>query len=296
MIYVTNGVTHDGFGARFQRAISVMGLVEYMKNELNLNIEYIHTPFSYIWDIEDYHKGYLDRKNINPYPYNDITIDGYFNRAKLWDDNIKYNGDIIEKYLNNKHTLKYGYNQLISDLKNNIADNNIYIIKTLHKEYDTKKIDVNIIKKYRYEIISKFNINNYTKNNTNVKSVAIHIRAKDALTPKNIGIRYLDYKYYKEILQLFNNDEYDLKIYTQKIGFNKDEYLNYNIVYDDMENDYDTFVNLILSDYLIVAKSSFSYAAALLNNNTVIYHGNGHIKMCNWLTKEELINKFKNEK
>jgi hypothetical protein len=296
MIYVTNGVTHDGFGARFQRVIQLIGLVEYMKHDLNLNVEYIHTPFSYIWSGEDYQSGYLSRKGINPYPYDDITIDGYINRAKLWDDKVKFNGSVIQNYLHTIPTVKYGYNQLINDLKNNVADNNLYVIKTLHKEYDSKQIDINIIKKYRDNILSKFNIESINKNHENIKSVSIHIRTKDALNQKNINHRYLDYKYYNDFIKLFNYDnKYDVKIYTQKIGFDETQYSGCNIIYDDIEDDYETFINLIFSDYLIVAKSSFSYSTALLNNNTVVYHDQGHIKIDSWLTKEQLINKLKNE-
>jgi len=291
MIYITNGVMHDGYGSRMQRAISAMGLVEYLKNDLKLEVEYIHTPLSYIWDGEDYNKGYLTRKGISEYPYNDITIDGYLHRCKLWDDKLNFKGKTINDFYLKNHELKYGYNELMLDIKNNNADNKLYVIKTLHKEYDTRKIDINIIKKYREEIVSKFSFNDNVKDNKNVKSVAIHVRAKDALNPKNIKHRYLDYPYYSDIINKYkNNDKYDLKIYTQKLGFESDKYAGCNIIYDDIENDYDTFFNLIFSDYLIVGKSSFSYTAALLNNNTVIYHNNGHVKMSHWITKEELLN------
>jgi hypothetical protein len=287
MIYITNGVMHDGFGSRMQRVISVMGLVEYIKNELKLDVEYIHTPLSYIWEGEDYNYGYSTRSGIPEYPYNDITIEGYLNRAKLWDSKLKFNGETINDFYLKNHELKYGYAELIKDIRNNSTNGNLYVIKTLHKEYDSGRLDINMIKKYRDNIISKFSFN-HTINNDK-KSIAIHVRAKDVLNPKNIGYRYLNYNYHSDIINKFNNSDYDLKIYTQRLGFESDKYVGCNIIYDDIENDYDTFFNLIFSDYLVVAKSSFSYTAALLNNNTVIYHNTGHIKMSHWITKEELL-------
>jgi hypothetical protein len=296
MIYITNGITHDGFGARIQRIISVMGLVEYLKNDLKLEVEYIHTPLSYIWEGENYNLGYLARKGIPEYPYNDITVDGYLNRCKLWDDKLNFNGNIIGDFYFKNYPLRHGYAQLMSDIKNGDANNKLYVIKALHKEYDSKRLDINIIKKYKDNITSKFSFNQIIKDNNDTKSVAIHVRAKDALDKKNIDARYLDYNYYSDIINKFNNKSgYDLKIYTQKIGFESNKYAGCNIIYDDVENDYDTFFNLIFSDYLIVAKSSFSYTAALLNNNTIIYHNLGHIKMAHWITKEELLNNLKYE-
>ena len=280
---------HDGYGSRMQRVISVMGLVEYLKNVLNIEVEYVHTPLSYIWDGEDYNGGYLIRKGISEYPYNDITIEGYLNRCKLWDDKLNFKGEIINDFYLKNYELKYGYKQLMLDIKNNNANNKLYVIKTLHKEYDSKQIDINVIKQYREEIMSKFSFNDIVRYNTDKKSIAIHVRAKDALNPKNIGHRYLNYNYHSDIINKFNNGDYDLKIYTQRLGFEADKYVNCNVIYDDIENDYDTFFNLIFSDYLVVAKSSFSYTAALLNNNTVIYHNTGHIKMSHWITKEELL-------
>jgi hypothetical protein len=49
------------------------------------------------------------------------------------------------------------------------------------------------------------------------------------------------------------------------------------------------FKKLVLADHLIVGGSSFSYAAALLNPNTVVYHYNGHIPLIRWINYDNYI-------
>ena len=89
--YITNGITQDGFGARLQRAIATMAYTFYLRDKFNIDIEYIHTPFSYEGFGEDYSEG-IEGRTIgdNRYPYDENSREGYLKRAVLWDFNIPY--------------------------------------------------------------------------------------------------------------------------------------------------------------------------------------------------------------
>lgn len=291
--YITNGVTHDGFGSRIQRCISVICLTYYLR-DLGYPVEYIHTPFNYIGLGEDYKSGEIERiSNGNDYPYSDNGYVGYMERATKWDNYLNFKGVTInnldiddDKIINDTDPLM-GYYRLSSDILNKKCDGNLYVIKMPHKEYDNGFIDINNFQIYRKEIISNFDLGkNYMGDK---KLVAVHIRRKDAI---NYDSRYLPDSYYLSILDELNKmrDIYDIEIYTQRVGFDANLYEGYNIFYDDTHEDFESFNNLIFADHLITGKSSFSYGAALLNNNIVAHHGTGHISLSNWISTDEYLN------
>jgi len=293
--YITNGVTHDGFGSRIQRCISVMCMVYYLK-DLGYPVEYIHTPFSYIGFNEDYRLGESERmKNGNDYPYGDNCHSGYIDRASKWDKYLGFKGlkitdlEIKDSFIVNSPNPLQGFNILRNDILEKITSGKLYVIKMVHKQYDDSILDIEIFNKFRKNILENFSFPLYEKTK---KSVAIHIRRKDAI---NYDSRYLPDSYYTRIIDVLKKcgDKYDITIYTQKIGFDPTPYNGCKIVYDDTQDDYETFVKLVFSDHLIMGKSSFSYAAALLNNNIVVHHGTGHIPLNSWISDEEYINLIK---
>lgn len=295
IFYITNGVTHDGFGSRMQRCISVMCLV-YRLKDLGYNVEYLHTPFSYLGFDENYDLGLEERlKNGDDYPYNDNSHDGYMLRASKWDEYLGFKGKTINDIdinsfdiINNDDPL-IGYHIMCSDVLNKKNKNKIYVIKMLHFEYDNGFLDIGDFLKYRDKILADFSFKKYEYKGN---AVSVHIRRKDAINYEN---RYIPDSYYIEILKKLekSESEYDITIYTQKSGFDDSLYSGYKIIYDDTENDYETFNKLIFSDYLVVGKSSFSYAAALLNKNTVVYHWSGHKGQDSWINNNEYINLIK---
>lgn len=293
--YITNGVTHDGFGSRIQRCICVMAYVYYLQ-ELGFPVEYLHTPFSYIGFNEDYKQGEEDRmKNGNDYPYNDNGYEGYMSRAKEWDDYLGFRGKTVDdvkisklNIVNDKDPM-FGYYRLAEDVLNNQTDGKLYVIKMLHYEYDNHIINISNVKRFRSKIIQKFSLNIPSYNN---KNIAIHIRRKDAIDYSN---RYVSDEHYLEILDAIKKykSDYKVSIFTQRVGFDETKYDGYEIFYDDTENDYETFVKLMSSKHLIAGKSSFSYAAALLNPNLIVYHFDGHTGLKEWIDKEKYIKKIK---
>lgn len=270
--YITNGTTQDGFGSRMHRTIQTIAFVYYLREKYNINIEYIHTPFSFEGFGENFSTGENTRGStyINKYgdPYDEISREGYLNRANLWDNKLSYNGikitDIDIDNFEIIDTLDVDKSKLYHDISSNNTENKIYFIKFLHNEFGSGTLDTDIIDKYYLEIKNKFN---FIKPNSNNNAI-LHIRRKDAI---NIPGRYIDDEYYLNVLKKINPLEHNITIHTQRQGFNVEKFSNCSVIYDDEEEDFDLFVKMVLAKMLVVGKSSFSIAAGLLNQNTVIY-------------------------
>jgi hypothetical protein len=293
-LYVTSGVTQDGFGARMQRILSVLCYTYHLREELRLPVVYVHTPFSYQGPPpigEDYVEGVDLRGNFdlaNPYPYDDISHRGYFKRAELWDQAFVYSGETVNSLDISSFEFREGYDLFNLFQKNTYDANILFILRYLHKEYDLGILDINNFKKYRNKILSSFGL---SKGNYSKKKVAIHIRRKDAI---NHVHKHFNDEYYLEILNILGQykEKYDITIYTQRVGFDPEPYKGWEIVYDDTEEDYNTFKKMVFADHLIVGGSSFSYAAALLNPNTVVYHfapSAHHKAIDTWIDKNDYI-------
>jgi len=270
--YITNGTTQDGFGARMHRVINTIAFVYYLREKYNINIEYVHTPFAFEGFGENFSTGEINRGRtyINEYgdPYNEVSRDGYLNRAKLWDNMLDYNGNkITDIDINNLEiidTLDFDKSRLYRDMSADYTKNKIYFIKYLHNEFSNGSLDTNIIDKYYFEIKNKFN---FIKPNIN-NDVILHIRRKDAIGMEE---RYIDDEYYLDILKKLDTTKYNITIHTQRQGFNSSKFLDWTVIYDDEEEDFDLFVKMVSAKILVVGKSSFSISAAFLNQNTVIY-------------------------
>jgi hypothetical protein len=270
--FITNGTTQDGFGARLHRVINTIAFVYYLREKYNINIEYIHTPFAFEGFGENFSTGEKDRGRtyINEYgdPYNEVSRDGYLNRAKLWDNILDYNGtkitDIDIDNLEIIDTLDFDKSKLFNDLSNNETKNKLYFIKYLHHEFANGMLDTDIIDRYYLEIKNKFN---FIINNDN-NNVMLHIRRKDAI---GMMERFIDDEYYLNILKNIDPTKYNITIHTQRQGFNANKFSDWSVIYDDEEEDFDLFVKMVSANILVVGKSSFSISAGFLNQNTVIY-------------------------
>lgn len=280
--YITNGTTQDGFGSRMHRVINAIAFVYYLRENYNINLEYIHTPFSFEGLGEDFSSGVSMRSCVytNKYTdtYNEINREGYLNRAKLWDAKLSYNGikitDINIDNFEVIHTTDIDKSKLYNDILLKNTKNKIYFIKYLHHEFNNYSLDTNIIDKYYLEIKNKFDFMKLNFNNDAI----IHIRRKDIT---NIPERYIDDEYYLSILKNID-PKYNITIHTQREGFNAKKFSNWPIVYDDEEEDFDLFIKMALAKVLVVSKSSFSVSAGFLNQNTVIYPSQQIIGLRRW--------------
>ena len=268
MGYVTNGITQDGFGARLQRAINTMALTFYLRDKFNINLEYIHTPFAFEGFGERFDKEENARAvGDNLKPYNEISREGYLKRAILWDNFMCYSGMTINNINYSGFQIINSLEKLLSDVSNKQVNNKIYFIKYLSKEFNSGQFDVNMIDTYYSQIRERFQFPALDSND----EIIIHIRRKDAI---NFGaIRYIEDEYYLSILQAFIpfKEKYNVTIHTQRKGFDSAKYVDWHIIYDDEEEDYDLFIKMVSAKILIVGKSSFSIVAGFLNQNTVVY-------------------------
>lgn len=294
-IYITNGVTQDGFGARLQRSLGVLAYSLYLRDKYVTDVKYIHTPFTYEGFGENFTMGEQARSvGDNKEPYDENSREGYLKRAKLWDDTLSYDGirvtdidlgslKVLDITSKDKSTLEH-------DILKGLTTGKLYIIKGLQGEFNTNKIDYDIITKYYSEINEHFKFIIPTDNN----DIRIHIRRKDA--EKFKLERYIDNSYYLSILDIIKpyKEKYNVTIHTQRKGFTPSEFEDWNIVYDDEEEDYELFIKMVNSKVLVMGKSSFSLVAGMLNQNVVIYPTQPQKALSRWTNKEQLKDILKN--
>jgi hypothetical protein len=294
--YITNGITQDGFGARIQRALHTMAFTQYLNDVYKVDLEYIHTPFSYEGFEEDYSVGERDRElGDNKYPYDEISREGYLKRALLWDSFLNYTGlKITDIDLNTHNCINcddFGKLKLINDLRNGNSSNNIYIVKYLQPEFNSFIFNTNIVDYYKDKILKNFN---FTFEKTN--NIIIHIRRKDAIYHGDA--RYLNDEYYLSILKDLEpiKEYYNITIRTQRKNFNPEVYKDYTIIYDDEEEDYNLFKDMINAEILVMGKSSFSLAAGMINRNIVVYPQQITPPLDRWVNSQQLSEMIKNTK
>jgi len=276
MIYITTEPSQDGYGARFQRMLQLIFLSKHIKDKYNVDIEYVHTPFSY----EDSTYKFVDfDRRLGHYFH---TSEDYRSRAKIWDDKINYNGIYKNDIEYDTVVKNVNFDGLFEKIKIKTTNKALLIMQNVYPRIESI---IDIYETYKDDVISCFNMkNNY---NQDKKNVAIHIRRDDAI---NFKERWLTDEYYLNLIDMIEQkmEDFNINIYTQKSNFNFEKYKNRNVTvkYDSTSEDYNDFIDLVFSDIFIMGKSSFSYAAALLNKNVIIYPPNFYCKKVNgWLDK-----------
>jgi len=294
--YITNGTSQDGFGARLFREITTIAFTYYLKDKFNANLEYIHTPYTYEgfenfgWPEMVASRSYFD----NHEPYNEVTREGYLNRAVLWENKLKYKGKtIIDINLNDflmvtdyEYPL---YSQLFHDISTHQTDNKLYIIRLgLRSNFDNNEFDANMVDWYFHKIKEKFLFIQPDVNN----NLLIHIRRKDAIWDIHKSVRYLEDEYYLEILNALipYKDQYNISIHTQRKNFDFTKYDGWNIIYDDEEQDYDLLIKMLQAKILIVGKSSLSMIAGYLNQKMVVFPPTITKGLDRFINKDQFIN------
>lgn len=265
--YVTNGVTTDGFGARLGRSLFTMAYTHYFREKYGVSVEYIHTPFSYEGFGIDYSVGEKVRRESDcDFPYNMASREGYLIRASLWDDKLKYSHikvtDINFEEFEIQNIYKCTDEELLADASNS-KNNKLYILEYVNNGFYFS----NHVEKYFDEFGERFSFERTHSNN-----IDIHIRRSiDAI--RIGGYMYVDDTYYLNLLEALKpyNDRYNIIIHTQRKYFEFNKYPNYNVLYDDMEEDYDAFINMVSAKVLIVGKSWLSLSAAIMNKNIIVY-------------------------
>lgn len=290
--YITNIPSCDGMGARIQRMIYLMYFSYYIREKYNKELEFIYMPLSY----EGFGKFFYDRP-VEQSNYYYVTKENYRQRAIKWDEKLSYRGKkIYELDLNSVHIVyNPTFQEIIHQIENNNFDEKLYLFDQMCFQFDDNTIDDDFVYKYQQEVINSFNLINPFRDDK--MNISLHIR-RDDIGP-NFGFRWLSDEYYLEIIDIIernlDKNDYNLRIHTQRDNFNFEKFKGYDVLYDEIYEDYDSFVELIFSDILIMGKSAFSYAPAFLNKNLVVYHDFWHKKLEWWIKKEDLENKLKNK-
>lgn len=287
MNYFTTIPASDGLGARFHRSLLLLYFYFY-KKETN-PVEFLYSPLEFEGFGRNFY-GYPTK--IQCYYH---TAEIYKQRAKEWDDRLEYNGKKITDV--DLNLVKVEDNYLLDALINalDIFDDRLFLCANFWANTPTinniERIP-HIFTKYKNDVISKFDMKNtLSKDKINI---ALHIRRDDAI---NFPQRWVSDEYYLNIIDIIEKNlfkDYNLTIYTQKNNFNFNKFEKYNVIYDEITEDYDTFVDMVFSDILIMGRSSFSYSAALLNKNMVLYPKNFYCKnVGNWVEIEDFVESIK---
>ena len=119
--------------------------------------------------------------------------------------------------------------------------------------------------------------------------IAIHIRRGDV--KKGMNDRYTNNNIYNVIIEkliaLYPN--YKISIYSEGKLEDFHDIQNNNIKIILNQSICQDFHSLVKAKVLVTAKSSFSYSAALLNENTVYYIDFWHKKLNHWIHIQKLL-------
>lgn len=265
--------TNEGVGAQYQRILCIL-LLCYM-----YNVMYIHQKITI---------GHNYNNEIDWNEKWDNTFNLYKLSSTIPEDKEKI---IIESFCPN-----------IEELANNIEN----LKKDNNKHYIIKITNSTIIGDYFIDYFNKIlpNIRNlyqyngkfiYNKNYTNI---AIHIRVHNKCdtehpdSTKEFGNRYtLNFNNYNNLIIKLKKKYKNPLIHIFTQDSNEFDDLKDVIFYKDTDVFF-TLHHLIKADVLVTAKSSFSYLAALYNENEVIYINFWHNQLNNWTNYDNFLVKL----
>ncbi len=229
-LYTIHGKT-DGFGSQLQACFSLIAYCYYK------NYTYIHTPF---------YQMHHNDENINNFPNymnNFINFESKFINVNQISN---YETSILKKF-------KEGY----------------FVHGSLNPEYFYNNNVLNLFREIYYSN-SKPNIPTF--DNTK-KNIAIHIRRGD-VNPQKYPSRFISNQIYIDLIKKIDLLNTLIHIFSEgKPEDFKDIFESFpenKFILHLNENIQLTFHSMVKADILLISKSSFSYCAALLNENTII--------------------------
>ena len=179
--------------------------------------------------------------------------------------NIAHNADV--KSLN-----KFIGIPISNNIKIDVEEKLASEVKGNPKKYYTSEV-LKIIKNYYYST-PKPNISNI--------EIAIHIRRGDI---NKSSIRYTDNNKYKELISflLEKYPDYKITIYSEGNINDFNELINDRVLFSLNKNIEDTYHSLVTAKVLVIAKSAFSYSAAMLNENIIYYMDFPYKPLDHWI-------------
>jgi hypothetical protein len=220
----------DGFGSQLQSVFSLIAYCYYK------GYSYIHTPF------------YKMQHN---------------------DESLKNFPDYMNKFINIEHKFRS-----VNDLSN-------YESSILHDVKEGPFVHGSFSPDFFYNdhILNLFRNIYFSQKkpsllyNNEYNNIAVHIRRGDVNKDKYIS-RFSSNEEYIKLLKKINLNKSIIHIYSEG---DKNDFQDIIIAFPQVEvimhlnkNIQTTFHHLVMSDVLVIAKSSFSYCAGLLNKNTKI--------------------------
>jgi hypothetical protein len=170
---------------------------------------------------------------------------------------------------------------------------NILIENMIHEKYSD---EVNYASRpsiyYTNSVIKKIKgwYYNTKKPEIDKIDVAIHIRRGDVSENGTHRERFISNDTYLKVINSLKikYPNYNIHIYSEG---NLDDFKEINIdgiTFHLNEDIMKTFHSFVTAKILVLSISSFSYAAAIINSNTVYYYDFWHKPLDNWLNFEEL--------
>ncbi len=255
--FVTCSGKIDGAGAQIQAILSTM----LFANELG--VKYVHTPFKKLAHNVDNDKSFESKWES----FVNLGFD------ELAFDQIKSNKLDVIQVLHPREIKK--------------IENTLFIIPGCHKFADRNpNLYLKLLTKIRYKYAESTRKPDlyFDPAKTNV---AIHIRRGD-ITGEH-SKRYTNNSFVSNIIRGISSALNDLvtepvfHIYSQ--GDEKEflDFAHNEIVFHLNESSFTTFHHMVSADVLVMAKSSFSYSAALFSKGIVIYLPFWHKPLKNWI-------------
>jgi hypothetical protein len=258
--FITCSGNSDGVGAQVHAVVSTILFAKLF------NLQYVHTSFLNIEHNPTKTSDWENRwENFFSLGYNEMGI-----------------AQIKGQSINTVH-LKH---PLMIWKKSNV----LYTVRNCHECTDL------FVDKYSQIIDSlkyKFSIGKENKNidesSSNIKQIAVHVRRGDV---KNSGIhksRFTEIqeidKILGEIVSFCNSKKFQFQIHVYSQGTQGEfaAFQKYHAFLHLNENEYDSFFSLVSADILVMAKSAFSYTAALLSNGLIFYDDFWHRPLKNWV-------------
>jgi hypothetical protein len=255
MLYLSYLQYIDGMCAQYQRVIGIIALAE------SYGYKYVHTPIKQMEHVSP--DEIIEIENF-------LQINSYYKKEEfITFDYVHYISNMeIESAILHFKSQPNTTNILL------MINNPLTILDANTQLYNKVMPMLRNIKQSRDLIYFKKDVIN----------IAIHIRRGD-VNKSQYPDRYLSTSYFKTIIDklLDQTPTANVCIFTEITPENREEFNIFtNIKIISGGDILTTFEHLSNADILITSKSSFSYVAALYNENTVLYTNFWHNPLPHW--------------
>jgi len=250
--YITNQIFPHGGGTRVGLLVNAIIFSKLEKKE------FVLTPFSYETEKKEFDSNPITK-----------TFD-YISYCKQWDKILNLNVKKIYEILKEE-------NSLVLHLCHPSLTNEPAVGFYVNDK----------IREFRNEIKNKYFILSPKKEKNDTLSVCVHIRRDDAIY---FSHRFIPNEYYVKMIELITNIletnkiNFNIKIYTQRLGYSNIGLEKYDTYFDDQTIDTDVWNEIINSDIIVGSNSAFSTSAGMFTDGIYIHPQQyGQLLVSDWL-------------